>query len=104
MHPTIEEAIKNQLRLDLGEFGPPLLSLLISVTNDQHTTVAETERLFAAARQPKALWIVPGGGHFNMHAYAGKEYENRILDFLERYLGQRERNHVSAQDAPQRRY
>ena len=120
LHPTIEEAVENRLRLHLGEFGPalsPLLLsqlsfrlnltpeelspiarigdlnaplLLISGTDDRHTTVAETERLFAAARQPKALWIVPGGGHFNMHAYAGKEYEDRILDFLGRYLRERD--------------
>jgi pimeloyl-ACP methyl ester carboxylesterase len=119
LHPTIEEAVENRLRLHLGEFAPtlsPLLLsqlsfrlnltpgelnpisrigdlnaplLLISGTDDRHTTVAETERLFAAARQPKALWIVPGGGHFNMHAYAGKEYEKRILDFFEHYLHKR---------------
>ncbi len=119
LHPTIDEAVDNRLRLHLGSFGPvfsPLLLwqlsfrldvnpdelnpidrignlnsplLLISGTDDRHTTVAETERLFAAARQPKELWIVPGGGHFNMHAYAGREYENRILDFLERYLPRR---------------
>jgi len=116
LHPTIEEAVENRLRLHLGELGPPLSPLLlsqlslrldlspgelnpitrigdlnapvllISGTGDRHTTVAETERLFSAARQPKELWIVPGGGHFNMHAYAGKEYEDRILDFLERYM------------------
>ena len=120
LHPTIEEAVKNRLRLHLGEFGPslsPLLLsqlsfrldltpeelspiirmgdlnaplLLISGTDDRHTTVAETERLFATARQPKEMWIVPGGGHFNMHAYAGKEYEDRILNFLERYLRERD--------------
>lgn len=120
LHPTIEEAVENRLRLHLGEFGPllsPLLLsqlslrldlspselnpitrigdlnapvLLISGTGDRHTTVAETEQLFAAARQPKELWIVPGGGHFNMHAYAGKEYEVRILDFLERYIHERD--------------
>lgn len=113
LHPTIEEAVENRLRLHLGQFGPmlaPLLLfqislrlnvhpeelnpishigdldaplLLISGTDDRHTTVAETQRLFDAARQPKELWIVPGGGHFNMHTYAGKEYENRISDFLE---------------------
>ncbi|MBA4141987.1 MAG: alpha/beta fold hydrolase [Nitrosospira sp.] len=116
VHPTIEEAVDNRLRLHLGEFGPvfsPLLLwqlsfrlgtssgelnpingmddlnaplLLISGTDDRHTTVTETERLFAAARQPKEMWIVPGGGHFNMHAYAGKEYEERISDFLDWYL------------------
>lgn len=120
LHPTIEEAVENRLKLHLGEFGPalsPLLLsqlsfrldispgglspitrigdlnaplLLISGTDDRHTTVAETRRLFDAARQPKEMWVVPGGGHFNMHAYAGKEYEDRILDFLERYLHERE--------------
>ena len=119
LHPTIEEAVDNRLRLHLGEFGPtlsPLLLsqlsfrlnltpgelnpisrigdlnaplLLISGTDDRHTTVPETERLFATARQPKEMWIVPGGGHFNMHAYAGKEYEDRILDFFEHYLRKR---------------
>jgi fermentation-respiration switch protein FrsA (DUF1100 family) len=68
----------------IGDLRAPLL--LISGTDDRHTTVAETERLFEAARPPKELWIVPGGGHFNMHTYAGKEYENRLSDFLEWYL------------------
>jgi pimeloyl-ACP methyl ester carboxylesterase len=116
LHPTIQEAVENRLRLHLGQFGPllaPLLLyqislrlhipreelnpinhigdlraplLLISGTDDRHTTVAEAERLFEAARPPKELWIVPGGGHFNMHTYAGKEYENRLSDFLEWYL------------------
>ena len=121
LHPTIEEAVENRLRLHLGKFGPlfsPLLLwqlsyrldippealnpitrmgdldaplLLISGTDDRHTTVAETRRLFEAARQPKEMWIVPGGGHFNMHAYAGREYEDRILDFLEPYMREREK-------------
>jgi fermentation-respiration switch protein FrsA (DUF1100 family) len=120
LHPTIEEAVENRIKLHLGPVGPalaPLLLwqlsfrlgtpaselnpidhignlnapvLLISGSDDQHTRVAETERLFAAAPQPKELWIVPGGGHFNMHAYAGKEYERRVSAFLDRYL--RERN------------
>ncbi|SHL71870.1 Alpha/beta hydrolase family protein [Nitrosospira sp. Nsp11] len=120
LHPTIEEAVENRLRLHLGQLGPvfsPLLLsqlsfrldaspdelnpisrigdlnaplLLISGTDDRHTTVAEAERLFDAAGQPKEIWIVPGGGHFNMHAYAGKEYENRISDFLQWYLRKRD--------------
>jgi uncharacterized protein len=116
LHPTIEEAVENRLKLHLGQAGTalaPLLLwqlsfrlgipdhelnpieqianlnapvLLISGSVDQHTRMAETERLFAAARQPKELWIVPGGGHFNMHAYAGKEYERRVTVFLDWFL------------------
>ena len=116
LHPTIEEAVENRLRLHLGEWGTALLPLLltqlslyldvsidelspitrignlntplllIAGTDDQHTKVPESERLFAAARQPKDLWIVPGAGHFNMHSYAGREYEKHISDFLAQYL------------------
>ncbi len=116
LHPTIEEAVENRLKLHLGEYGPVLLPLvltqlafyldvpideldpitrigdintpllLIAGSADEHTRVPETERLFAAARQPKEIWIVPGAGHFNMHSYAGREYEERISDFLDQHL------------------
>lgn len=116
LHPTIEEAIENRLRLHLGEYGPVLLPLvlvqlafyldvsiaeldpitrigdlnapllLIAGSADEHTKVPETERLFAAARQPKDIWIVPGAGHFNMHSYAGREYEERVSFFLDQHL------------------
>jgi uncharacterized protein len=116
LHPTIEEAVENRLRLFLGEPGTLFLPLLlfqislftgvpiealspvahignlnspvliISGTNDHHTTVPETERLFAAAREPKELWIVPGAGHFNMHDYAGRAYEREVSEFLSHYL------------------
>lgn len=116
LHPTIEEAIENRLRLHLGVYGPALLPLvltqlsfyldvpidqldpitrigdlnapllLIAGSNDEHTKAPETERLFSAARQPKDIWVVPGAGHFNMHSYAGREYEDHISDFLDRHL------------------
>lgn len=116
LHPTIEEAIENRLKLHFGEHGsmllPALLSqlsfylalptselspiarindlgtplLLIAGTDDSHTTLSETERLFLAAREPKEKWIISGAGHFNMHHYAGKEYEQRVMSFLLPYL------------------
>ena len=116
LHATIEEAVDNRLKLHFGNYGSILLPLMlsqlsfhldtsidelspitrinnlnspvlfISGTRDAHTTQSETERLYAAARNPKELWIVPGGGHFNMHSYAGKEYEQRITAFLSQYL------------------
>ena len=72
----------------IKELNAPLL--MIAGSADQHTKVAETERLFAAAQHPKEVWIVPGAGHFNMHSYAGKEYEDHIFDFLDHYLRRRE--------------
>lgn len=104
LHPTIEEAIDNRLKLHFGNYGSVLLPIMlaqlsfyldtamdelspitrinnlnspvlfISGTHDAHTTQSETERLYAAARTPKEIWIVPGAGHFNMHSYAGREY------------------------------
>jgi pimeloyl-ACP methyl ester carboxylesterase len=116
LHPTIEEAIDNRLKLHFGSYGSMLLPIMlaqlsfyldtpmdklspitrindlnspllfISGTNDAHTTQSETERLYTTARFPKALWIVPGAGHFNMHNYAGKAYEQRVIAFLSQYL------------------
>ncbi len=116
LHPTIEEAVENRLKLHFGEYAsvflPLLLSqltfyldtstdelspinrinnldtplLLISGTSDAHTTLAETERLFSAAREPKELWVVPGARHFNMHIYARREYEEHVSDFLSHYM------------------
>lgn len=118
LHATIEEAVDNRLKLHFGNYGSVLLPLMlsqlsfqldtsldelnpitrinnlnspvlfISGTHDAHTRQSETERLYAAARNPKELWIVPGGGHFNMHSYAGKEYEHHITAFLSQYLRQ----------------
>ena len=116
LHPTLEEAVDNRLKLHFGDHGSILLPLMlwqlsfyldvsldalspitrinnlnapvlfISGTHDVHTTQPETERLYAAARFPKELWIVPGAQHFNMHSYAGREYEQRVSDFLSYYL------------------
>ncbi len=116
LYPTIEEAVENRLKLHFGKYGSKLLPILLSQlsfyldipsselspisrinnlntpllliagTNDAHTTLSESERLFLAAREPKDIWIIPGAGHFNMHSYAGKEYEQRVLYFLSPYL------------------
>ena len=116
MYPTIEEAVANRLRMRLGPVGGPLSALLLwqlplrlgirpdalhpiqyvgdvkapvliaAGGADLHTTLSETQRLFEAAAQPKALWIVVGAAHVNLHAYAPGEYERRIGAFLAEHL------------------
>jgi alpha-beta hydrolase superfamily lysophospholipase len=116
MYPTIEEAVEDRLRMRLGVLGKPLARLLLwqlplrldiqpaelrpiarlpalaaplliaSGSADRHTSLDETRRLFAAARAPKALWIVDGAEHVDLHAWAPAEYERRIGGFLARYL------------------
>lgn len=116
MYPTIQEAAANRLVLEFGPFGNFLTPLLlwqlplrlgISVNdlqpiaaisslsapvliaageNDRHTTLAETQRIFDAARPPKELWIVKGAAHVNLHNFAPDAYESRISSFLAKYL------------------
>jgi len=116
MYPTIEEAVANRLRMRLGPVGGPLSALLLwqlplrlnirpdalhpikylgqvkapvliaAGSADLHTTLAETQRLYEAAAQPKALWVVEGAAHVNLHAYAQEEYERRIGAFLAAHL------------------
>ena len=116
MYPTLREAVADRLAIRMGAAGtlftPLLLAqlplrldttedhlrpisavlalgapvLIASGTEDRHTTWPETERIFAAAAEPKSLWAVAGAAHVDLHAYAPHEYERRILDFLGRYL------------------
>jgi len=116
MYPTIDQALSNRLRLHLGSMGAilaPLFEMLlqprlgitaadlrpidrvggldapvfiIAGTRDEHTTPQETEAIFAAALQPKELWLVPGAAHVNLHDFAEEEYERRILEYFATYL------------------
>lgn len=116
MYPSIEEAVEDRLRMRLGAIGAPLSRLLLwqlplrldiqpaqlrpiahvaelgmpvliaAGSADRHTTLAETERLYAAAAAPKSLWVVEGAAHVDLHAYAPAEYERRIGAFFEQYL------------------
>lgn len=56
--------------------------LLIAGGADRHATPAEMTRIFAAANEPKELWIVPGAGHADFYRFAPAEYERRVLGFF----------------------
>lgn len=116
VYPTIDEAVADRLRIRLGALGPPLAPLLtwqlvprfgvspaalrpidrigaigapllmLAGREDRHTPLVESRRLFARARAPKELWVVPGAAHEDLYAVAGAEYERRVLGFFDRYL------------------
>lgn len=116
MYPTIVEAVSDRLQIRLGSAGEviaPLLLLqlplrlgigtddlrpidhigsigapllLVSGTQDHHTTVKETQRLYEAAKEPKELWLMEGAAHVDLHAFSPLAYEKRITDFLGKYL------------------
>jgi len=112
MYPSIEEAVQDRLRIRLGALGAPLARLLLwqlplrldiqpsqlrpiarigelrvplliaAGSEDRHTLLPETERIYAAAGAPKSLWVVQGAAHQDLHAFAPAEYERRIGAFL----------------------
>ena len=116
VYPTLEQAITDRLEIRFGWFGKlgtPFLTgqmklrlgispddlrpinqvgkmavpkFFIAGTADRDTTLRETQDLFAAAAEPKQLWLVDGAAHVDLHAVARDEYEKRVLDFLARNL------------------
>lgn len=116
VYPTIEEAVADRLTRYLGAPGAwlaPLLLwqleprlgvkpemlrpiehivalqapvLLLNGTLDQNTTPAEAQRLYAAAAEPKTLWLVPGAAHVDLYRAAPDEYRARITAFFARYM------------------
>ncbi|MFT5130975.1 MAG: fermentation-respiration switch protein FrsA (DUF1100 family) [Rhodothermales bacterium] len=118
VYPTFREAIHNRVAEHLGPLaGFPAFLLLaqikprigispaelcpidhitkvrcpifvISGAEDTHTRAAETEALFAAAQEPKQLWLVPNAGHVDLHEAAGADYEARVTAFWDQHLRQ----------------
>src|SRR5947208_16907537 len=60
--------------------------LIIAPREDRLIDHSQALRLYAAAHEPKELYVVPGAGHPDAHAFAGADYEPRVLGFLERHL------------------
>jgi alpha-beta hydrolase superfamily lysophospholipase len=52
-----------------------------------------SERLYAAASEPKTLWIVHGASHGNYAQVAGQEYAQKLLAFFDRALLGRDAPH-----------
>ena len=117
VYPTFEAAIGNRVRRVLGPLAPPVTAALVAKTparigapadslrpidavrrvgppvfvlsgaDDPYTPPVETRALFEAAREPKALWIVPGAGHEDLFDAAPEAYRHRVLDVLGTWLG-----------------
>ena len=69
----------------VGQISPRPL-LLIHGELDSLILVENSRRLYAAAREPKELYILPNAGHGGFLQAAPQEYPRRILVFLEKYL------------------
>jgi alpha-beta hydrolase superfamily lysophospholipase len=118
VYPSIDRAIVNRLEMRVGPLGrvatPALLLqlqprlgvapadlkpvdhiaqlgcpiLVVAGSADRHTTVDDTQILFAAAREPKDLWLIQGAAHVDFLDFAGDVYKHRILAFFARAFAQ----------------
>ena len=116
VYPDLEQAVANRIEIRLGPLGrhlAPLLLwqveprlgfdpgrlapqsgiaslraplLLIAGSEDRHTRLPESRRLFDRAPEPKEFWAVRGAAHQNFHRFAPAAYERRVLGFFDRYL------------------
>jgi uncharacterized protein len=62
----------------------PIPLLIIQGDRDPIVPVGHARRLFELAREPKQLWIVPGGGH--IQAFQQPGYRNRFVVWLKQVL------------------
>jgi uncharacterized protein len=60
--------------------------LFIHGTADTFIKYQYSEALFAAAREPKELYLVEGANHTNIHLIAGATYEETVISFYQKYL------------------
>jgi fermentation-respiration switch protein FrsA (DUF1100 family) len=66
----------------------PVPVLIIAGEGDELIPVENGKRLYAAAGEPKELWLIPVLNHGGTIAAAGPEYEKRVGEFFDRYLQQ----------------
>ncbi len=60
--------------------------LIVHAVEDRLIPVADAEELYAAAGEPKELWLVPGIDHANAFLHDPAEYTRRIDAFFRKWL------------------
>ncbi len=65
----------------IGEISPRGV-MIIGGGADEQMPSSDAMRLFAAAKEPKELWLIPGAVHGGTVYMAGDEYKKRISGFL----------------------
>ena len=65
----------------IGQLTRPLL--ILHGDRDTLVPLEMSRRLFAAAREPKTLLVVPGAGHSDVFSVGGEIYRQALLSFLD---------------------
>ena len=63
----------------------PIPLLIIHSVHDQIVPISHAEALYAAAKQPKALWKIAQGGH--IQALTHEEQRRRLAAYLDEHFG-----------------
>lgn len=75
-----------QRPLDVIAAIAPRPALIMHGTDDGLIPVEHGQRLYAAAGEPKALYIAEGGGHTGLFRHNPADYERVVLAFIREYL------------------
>jgi fermentation-respiration switch protein FrsA (DUF1100 family) len=59
---------------------------LIHGTDDTIVPVSHVRRLYAAAREPRMVWEVPGAEHCGGYFVDRITYSRRVVEFFDQYL------------------
>lgn len=70
----------------IGRIAPRPV-FLIQGDRDRRMPRVDGDRLFAAAREPKTQWTVPGADHGKVAEIAGREFQDRLLAFFNGTFG-----------------
>ena len=68
----------------------PTPVLIVSGAEDRPVPCENGWRLYAAAREPKEIWIIPGADHGSTLAAAGDACEKRVGGFFVKCLGKKD--------------
>ena len=61
--------------------------LVIGGAKDRHTLASETRAIYRNANAPKTLWLLPNAAHQDFLALAPREYDRRVVGFMDAALG-----------------
>ncbi|MCP4542368.1 MAG: alpha/beta fold hydrolase [Chloroflexi bacterium] len=80
--------------IDMGQISPldaigaisPRAVMIVHGELDEVISAQNAPRLYAAAGEPKDLYVIPGAGHGGLPQTQPEEYERHIVGFFDRYL------------------
>jgi uncharacterized protein len=97
LHHVVAPLLTSQFYLRLGittnELSPidsiPTVDcpiLVLAGDKDAHTTLSESKRMYAAAIEPRQMFIFEGAAHQDLYKYDHEAYQETVVAFLKTWL------------------